>query len=172
VPCNDSHFAGLSALNSDPEVMRYISGRAETGPETLAMIDRVKARWAKWGYSWWTFIELATMEVIGAGCIQNLRKEGTDPDMRCPLEIGWRIRRDRWRQGVATEAAIAMADFAFGRLHAEVLYAVCHPENKASMAVMRKLGMRPRGLEHWYAQEVTSYEISRSSWLAAVDSGL
>lgn len=164
VPCNEEHLSGLSAINCDPEVMRYISGRPETVAETRSMIERVKARWAKWGYSWWTFIDRQSGEVVGAGCIQNLRRGGTEPDPDCPLEIGWRIRRDRWAQGLATEAARAMAHFAFVRLHAEVLYAVCDPDNGASISVMMKLGMRYRGVEDWYARKVAAYEITAGVW--------
>ena len=57
-----------------------------------------------------------------------------------------------------------MAEFAFARLAAPVLLAVCHPENVASMAVMKKLGMRYRGLERWYAQRVATYEITADEW--------
>src|SRR5580698_5303191 len=145
IPCNDTHLDGLNLLNSDLEVMRYLGARAETRSETQAVIDRVKARWASNGYSWWSVFELASGEIVGAGCIQNLRREGTDPDTSCPLEIGWRVRRDKWRQGIALEAALAMGDFAFGPLRAPLLYAVCNPDNAGSEAVMRKLGMRPRG---------------------------
>ena len=164
VPCRDEHLSGLSAMNSDPEVMRYISGRPQTLTETRTMIERVKARWAQSGYSWWTFIERHSGEIVGAGCIQNLRRDGTEPDTNCPLEIGWRVRRDKWGQGIATEAALAMADFAFSRLHAEVLYAVCDPENGASSAVMLKLGMRYRGLEEWYVRQLATYEITADAW--------
>jgi len=164
VPSNDEHLEGLSALNSDPEVMRYITGRAETRLETQAIIARIKARWSKWGYSWWSFLERTSGEVIGAGCIQNLRKAGAEPDPSCPLEIGWRVRRDKWRQGIGMEAATAMACFAFERLSAPVLYAVCHPQNRASQAVMNRPGMRYRGLEDWYAQKVATYEINADSW--------
>jgi RimJ/RimL family protein N-acetyltransferase len=164
VPCNDEHLSGLSTINSDPEVMRYISGRPETPAETQMMIDRVKARWTRWGYSWWTIIERHSGEIVGAGCIQNLRRGGPDPDPDCPLEIGWRIRRDKWAQGLATEAARAMADFAFVRLRADSLYAVCDPGNGASIAVMMKLGMRYRGLEDWYARRVATYEVAAAAW--------
>jgi RimJ/RimL family protein N-acetyltransferase len=164
VPCADEHLSGLNAMNSDPEVMRYISGRAETLAETQMMIGRVKARWAKWGYSWWTFIERQSGEIVGAGCIQNLRRGGNEPDADCPLEIGWRVRRDKWGQGIATEAARTMADFAFAQLHAEVLYAVCVPENGASSAVMLKLGMHYRGLEDWYERKLATYEIAAEAW--------
>ncbi len=166
VPCSEGHLDGLSAINSDPEVMRYITGRPETPAETLAMIERVKARWAKRGYSWWTFIERDSGDIVGAGCIQNLRKSGTEPDPRYPLEIAWRVRRDRWGRGLASEAAAAMAEFAFTQLGAESLYAVCHPENEASKAVMTRLGMQYRGFETWYAQTVAAYSMTAEAWQA------
>ena len=167
VPCSDEHLDGLSAMNSDPEVMRYITGRPETRLETQAMIERVKERWTKFGYSWWTIIERATGEIIGAGCIQNLRRCGNSPDPDCPLEIGWRLRKERRGRGYATEAACAMANFAFARLRAEVLYAVCHPDNSASMKVMERLGMNYRGREMWYAQEAATFAITAEEWRQA-----
>jgi len=163
-PCREEHLAGLYAMNSDPEVMRYITKRPETLADTQKMIARVQARWTKWGYSWWTFIERHSGEIVGAGCIQNLRRDGIEPEVDCPLEIGWRVRRDRWGQGIATEAAWAMAEFAFDRLRTEVLCAVCDPENTASIAVMLKLGMSYRGLEHWYAQQVATYDVTAEAW--------
>ena len=56
----------LHEMNADPEVMRYISGRPETREETLAMVARVKQRWAEFGYSWWSFIERETGQIVGA----------------------------------------------------------------------------------------------------------
>ena len=109
-------------------------------------------------------MELGSGEIVGAGCIQHLRQDGDDPDPTCPLEIGWRLRRDRWHRGLASEAARAMGDFAFRVLAAERLYAVCHPQNTASESVMKRLGMRCRGLEQWYARDVTTYEVTRPEW--------
>ncbi len=166
-PFSDEHLDGLSAMNSDPEVMRYITGRAQTREETQWMIERVKERWERWGYSWWTLIERSSGEIVGAGCIQNLRRVGTEPDPECPLEIGWRLRRDRWGRGFASESARAMAEYAFTRLRAEVLYAVCDPDNFASARVMVKLGMRYRGLEDWYARKVAAYAITAQEWWQA-----
>ena len=167
-PCHSDHLPGLQALNADPVVMRYITGRAETPAETpaetAAMIERVQARRAKWGYSWWSFIERDAGELIGAGCIQNLRRGGTEPDPDCPLEIGWRLRQDRWHRGLAIEAARAMAAFAFDVLEAPTLYAVCDPDNSASLAVMAKLGMRKRGIEQWYERPLATCEITAAEW--------
>lgn len=163
-PFDDSHLDGLNEMNRDPEVMRYISGQPETREETLLSLERVRRRWAGVGYSWWSFIDRAGGGVVGAGAIQNLRRHEDEPDPAYPLEIGWRIRRDRWRQGLAYEAAVAMADFAFQSLEAPQLLAVCHPDNVASAAVMKKLGMRYRGIERWYEKDLATWEIGDSAW--------
>jgi RimJ/RimL family protein N-acetyltransferase len=165
-PCHPGHLDGLHAVNSDPRVMQFISGRAETRQETLAMIERVQARWARWGHSWWSFIEHDSQAIVGAGCIQHLRKGGDEPDPACPLEIGWRLRGESWHRGLATEAAVAMASFAFDQLRAPTLYAVCDPQNEASMAVMKRLGMRLRGVEQWYERALSTCEISAADWVA------
>jgi RimJ/RimL family protein N-acetyltransferase len=160
-PLDHAHLTGLHAINTDPEVMRYITGRPGTLEETLASIERVKQRWALYGFSWWSFIELVSGDVVGAGCIQHLGRNPANP-----LEIGWRLRRDKWRHGLAHEAAARMASFAFETVGTSMLCAVCHPANVASASVMRKLGMRYRGLERWYDMDLTTYEITRGEWEA------
>lgn len=165
-PLANAHLAGLHAMNTDPEVMRYITGQPATLDETLAMIQRVKESWALYGFSWWSFIELASGEVVGAGCIQHLARDPINP-----LEIGWRLRRDRWRHGLAFEAAVRMARFAFETIGTPLLCAVCHPENIASFSVMRKLGMRYRGLERWYDRTLTVYEITQREWSERAGAG-
>ena len=158
-PINDKHLEGLCDLNSDPLVMRYITGKPDTREDTMAGIERIKARWITVGYSWWSFIELATNEIVGAGCIQHLGQDTANP-----LETGWRLRSDKWQQGFASEAANTMATYAFDSLAADLLCAVCDPENAASAHVMKKLGMRYRGIEYWYEVEDAVYEITRKEW--------
>ncbi|MFX8961210.1 GNAT family N-acetyltransferase, partial [Acinetobacter baumannii] len=89
------------------------------------------------------FIEIDSNELIGAGGIQHL---GGDPAN--PLEIAWRLRKDKWHKGYAIEAACAMTAFTFGTLHADSLCAICHQDNHASSHVMEKLGMQFRGIDN------------------------
>ena len=159
-PMDDSHFDGLFAMNSNAEVMRYITGKPDTPADTQSMIDRVKARWKEYGFSWWSFFDKDSGQLIGAGCIQHL---GRDPAN--PLETGWRLRRDCWGKGYASEAAEAMAAFAFDTLQAPLLCAVCHPDNKGSSHVMKKLGMQLKGIEHWYDMDTEVYTMTQADWL-------
>jgi RimJ/RimL family protein N-acetyltransferase len=158
-PLNLGHLDGLLAVNGDAEVMRYISGHAETREDALAMIERVQARWAEHGFSWWAFIDNTHGEFIGTGCVQHLGRDAANP-----LELGWRLRRDRWGQGYASEAARRMAAFAFDDLAAPLLCAVCDPANTASSQVMQRLGMHYTGQERWYDSECSVYRISREDW--------
>lgn len=165
-PFDDAHFAGLHAMNRDPEVMRYLLGRPETPDETRAMIARVRVRWAEWGYGWWTLIERATGDIVGAGGIQHLGKTPAGAH-----EIGWRLRRDAWGRGLASEAARTMTDYAFEVLGAPRLCAIRHPENDASLRVMERLGMRYMGLERADGIDVALHELARADWERQRDAG-
>jgi RimJ/RimL family protein N-acetyltransferase len=114
----------------------------------------------------WAFVERGSGRVIGAGCIQHL---GRDPAN--PHEIGWRLVPDKWGQGLASEAARAMALWAFESLGAPLLCAVCKAENTDSARVMRRLGMRYRGEETWYGSPHAVYEMTRAEWLARMETG-
>ncbi len=159
VPFEDDHLAGLNAMNSDIEVMRYLGGKPQSLAETQASIDRVKARWQQYGYSWWSFFDRSSGQLVGAGCIQpTFAPRSTLP------EIGWRLRRDHWGQGLASEAARRMARFAMDQLSMPVIEAVCAKDNLASAQVMQRLGMRFRGLERWDDEEGVFYEMTAQEW--------
>jgi hypothetical protein len=53
--------------------MRYL-GPPESREETFKVIQRLKSRWKEYGFSWWSFIERASGELVGAGYIQHLRR--------------------------------------------------------------------------------------------------
>jgi RimJ/RimL family protein N-acetyltransferase len=67
------------------------------------------------------------------------------------VEIGWRLARSHWGHGYATEAARAWLAHGFETLGLPEIVAFTDPANHRSLAVMRRLGMRPdpsRDFEH------------------------
>jgi RimJ/RimL family protein N-acetyltransferase len=161
-PLNDSHFQGLHDLNRDPVVMRYITGKADTPEVTQLMIDRVQARWAELGHSWWAFIRHDTGQLIGCGGIQHLAR-----DLAGPLEVGWRLRQDAWGQGYASEGARHMVGWAFETLKPALLCAVCDQANTPSATVMERLGMHYTGIGRWYDMDCKRYDITAEQWAAS-----
>ncbi len=169
-PITTQHLDGLHEMDRLPEVMRYISGEPASLEQTKAWVARVQRCWAAWGTSWWAFIDPASGRVAGAGCIQHGRTTPNLPDdlqtLRTnPLEIGWRLHPDFWGKGLATEAALRMAAFAFDDLAAPELIANRDPNNKASERVMQRLGMHYRGMEPWYGVPCATHVLSRKAWL-------
>lgn len=62
-------------------------------------------------------------------------------------EIGWSLQYADWGKGYATEAAREVLALAFKRLKAHRATAFSHPDNRASLRVMEKLGMHSEGLQ-------------------------
>ncbi len=161
-PVDDAHLEGMFRLNSDPAVMRYITGKPDTREDTLAMIERTKARWVESGFSWWSFFE--GDDLIGIGCIQHMERNPNNP-----VELAWRIRQDKWRQGFALEAAQRMVQFAFETVGLAALVAVCHQENVGSARVMQRLGMQYLETRQWYGMDAFVYQLAKDVWVAQIN---
>jgi RimJ/RimL family protein N-acetyltransferase len=75
------------------------------------------------------------------------------------VEVGWHFHPDAWGRGLATESARGAIAHGFKAGLGEI-YAVVRPRNQASLAVCRRLGMRPLGLtKRWYDAELESFVI-------------
>lgn len=73
-------------------------------------------------------------------------------------EIFFVVGREHWGKGFATEAARALLAYAFGPLGLRRVVAVVDPRNRASVAVIGKLGMRPKGTARGLSAEHSAYE--------------
>jgi [ribosomal protein S5]-alanine N-acetyltransferase len=83
----------------------------------------------------------------------------TGDEMRHFPEMGlfWAFKREHQGQGYATEAARALIDYAFTNLHLRRIVATTSYDNAASMAVMRRLGMK---VEHNPQQEPPYFQVT------------
>ncbi|MFG1495691.1 GNAT family N-acetyltransferase [Saccharospirillum sp. HFRX-1] len=80
------------------------------------------------------------------------------------LEIGWHLAEPYWGKGLATEAAQALLNYGFEVLKLETIWAVAVPDNKASLAVMERLGMRyVETTDRYYGEQGILYSISRAA---------
>ena len=90
------------------------------------------------GWGLWALEERATGRFLGFTGLARPRFEA--PFMPA-VEIGWRLARDAWGQGFASEAARAAASFAFDEIALDELVSMTVVANERSRAVMRRLGM-------------------------------
>lgn len=124
------------AMASDPEVMRFVhAGTAYSEAEIAEFLARQARQEAELGVCMGAMVEKASGDVVGVAGIQPL---GTTGDM----EIGWWVRRDRWRRGYATEAGRAAMRHVLDALGRTRVIAIIDPGNISSVAVAARLGMR------------------------------
>lgn len=159
-PLAGTDLDDLLALDSDPAVMRFINGGV---PSTLAdyeggLLERMLAyRGQPFGF----FAALDTTDLARPfiGWF-HLRPSVADAAI---LELGYRLRRTHWGRGLATEGALVLRDHALQTLDEPAVDACALPDNAASIAVMRKCGMRYAGrFVHPRAKvEVVRYLVER-----------
>lgn len=124
----------FAAVNADPLVMRHLGGPM-TREASDAMVARFEAQWTELGFG------RCAVEDRSTGTLLGFVGLGLHPVVPGDVEIGWRLASAWWRRGLATEAALAVRDLAFGEYGLPRLVSVAVPENAASLGVMRSIGM-------------------------------
>jgi len=128
----------FAALNADPEVMAHLPALLTRG-ESDALIGRIRAHFATHGFGLWALETRREREFIG---FTGLSIPGFEAPFTPCVEIGWRLARPHWGQGFASEAARRCLAFGFGELGLEEIVSFTSPRNRASIAVMERIGMK------------------------------
>lgn len=133
----------MARINRDPEVTRHLN-RPSSELAVDAFYGAMVSHWEEHGYGPWALESLepgSEGRFLGfAGLAQLpvvLAAAGPAP------ELGWRLDRTAWGRGIATEAALAAREHAFGPLALPAVVSIIHPENQRSQRVATKLGMHP-----------------------------
>jgi RimJ/RimL family protein N-acetyltransferase len=133
----DSDLALWCATNADAEVRRFFANVADE-EQARGEAQRCRDAIGQRGWGMWA------LEVPGvfpfAGFV-GLAVPHYDAPWIPAVEIGWRLTRAAWGQGLATEAAKAALDFGFTRLLLREIVAIAVPANTPSRRVMDRLGM-------------------------------
>jgi ribosomal-protein-alanine N-acetyltransferase len=143
---NDFDF--LLRMMSDPEVMRYYP-RPYGEKDIRDFINRMRIHYRDDGCGLWLLVDRESGEPLGRVGLMRQTVNGVDE-----FEIGYMVHRPFWRRGLATEAALAVREYAFGERKLRRVVSLIRPENKPSQGVARKLGMdivgstQMLGLEH------------------------
>src|SRR5215217_3537623 len=130
----------LVALDSDPAVMRYISGgiatpREEIEDDVLPAFLAYYERSTRFGF--WAAIDKATGEFIGWFHFRPPPAAKTED-----VELGYRLRATAWGKGFATEGSRALIRKGFNELGVRRVFATTMVINTASRRVMEKAGLR------------------------------
>jgi ribosomal-protein-alanine N-acetyltransferase len=138
---------------SDPETMRFYPSTRNL-KETQDFVRRQLERYETDGFGPLSLILKADESLIGyCGLIHQI------VDSVDEMEIGYLVGRDYWRQGFASEAAIACRDYAFKKLRWPRLISLIDPLNYASIGVSRKVGMTLEKQTTWQGKILNVYSM-------------
>jgi RimJ/RimL family protein N-acetyltransferase len=137
----------FAALNADPEVTRFLRGPM-TRADSDELLARIRAHWSEHGFG------LYAMEVKRSGAFAGfvgLAIPSFLPEVLPAVEVGWRLAREHWGNGYATEGARASLAHGFGKLGLRQVISIIAPANAASVRVAERLGMQ-RGRDRIHPQ--------------------
>lgn len=126
------------AINADAEVMEHFPKTLDA-EESDAVAGRIIACQQDHGFCFWALEDKQDDRFIG---FTGLNVPRFDADFMPCVEIGWRLAREHWGRGLATEAASASLGYGFDVLGLDEIVAFATPGNTPSIRVMEKLGMR------------------------------
>jgi len=162
------HRPPFAALNADPEVMEFFPAPL-TAEQSDERVDGMLAHFAarRWGN--WAVELRESGQFIGFIGLSVPRFEM--PFGPC-VEIGWRLCREAWGHGYATEGATACLRVGFEQLGLDEIVSFTALRNRRSSAVMERIGMTNAGADFDHPAVPDAhplrrhclYRLTRSEW--------
>jgi [ribosomal protein S5]-alanine N-acetyltransferase len=134
------HVGDLDAMSGvfgDPEVMRFGPGPQSRDWVQAWLLGCLEDYYRKWGFGLWGVVHKPDRRLIGFCGLTHF----DDIAGRAEIELGYRLLRDYWGQGLATEAAQTVRDYAAQVLGLPRLVSIIDAQNAASIRVALKVGM-------------------------------
>jgi RimJ/RimL family protein N-acetyltransferase len=158
-PLIDSDAEAYAAMRYHPEVAKWLPPEpGEPLEHARLTIKRFAQFWRERGHApWGVFLE---DRLIGHGGLNLVPVFGE-------TEVLWALHPDFWGQGYATEMARAALIFGFTTLRLELIFAMTMPDNTASQAVMRRLGLVYRKNVVYKGFDAVWLDITREKWTSA-----
>jgi len=163
----------FAALNVDPAVREHFQGPM-LREDSDAFIDRIELHWDEHGWGNWAIEVPDVAPFIGYVGLWPADYVANRP----MVELGWRLAREHWGNGYATEAAREALRFGFEEVGLEEIVSFTVPQNVRSRRVMERIGLirDPAGdFDHPNVDPVAYphlvghvfYRLSRDQWRAS-----
>jgi RimJ/RimL family protein N-acetyltransferase len=151
----------LFELSSNPQVMQYMSQRdrnSTTLEQTATMVKECIQHYSlESGLGVWPTILKEGEKFTGWTLLKNLEKTEE-------IEIGYRYFPRFWGQGLCTEISLAVLKYGFTEVGLDRIVGISHPQNKASIRVLEKIGLKYEKDAHYYEMDVLYYALNREDF--------
>jgi ribosomal-protein-alanine N-acetyltransferase len=154
-PVTEADTDELHQLWTQPEVRKYLfDDRVIEVSQTQQIVTQSISAFSDREYGLWLARLLNTQLIIGF-C-------GYWPFLEPPqIQLIYGLSAQYWSRGLATEMARAAIDYGFRECDFKIIYASTDVPNKASIAVMKRLGMTYQKQKEVNGQEIIFYQLNR-----------
>jgi RimJ/RimL family protein N-acetyltransferase len=147
-------LADCIAMDRDREVTRHIDGPwRDVDAHRRFVVDRITRVYPR-GLGYGSIFERDAPSRF-VGWVLLIPEDTSGPE----IEIGWRLVRDAWGRGIASEAARILVAHAFDEVGVTSVVAGIAEGNRASQRVAEKLGMKREGTVNGYVR----FRLTRSA---------
>lgn len=128
-------FEAFASIARDPQVMRFIA-EGDPWPDSRIgwFMGKQSALQETLGYCNWKLTDRASGELVGFCGLAPLQQINE-------IEVGWWLRPEHWKKGLAFEAAECVVSAAFNKHAIHRIVARAYRANASSVALMERLGM-------------------------------
>jgi len=127
----------FAQMNADNEVMKFFPNKLSRDASD-AFLRKIDLEHDQKGYGLWAVDVKESNSFIG---FIGFHEATFEADFTPCIEIGWRLCKESWNNGYATEGAKACVDYAFNHLHIDTIYSFTAVINISSINVMEKIGL-------------------------------
>ena len=156
-PMRGDDFEALLEIFTDPKVMAAFDGEVFTRERMQGWLNRNLEHQAEYGHGLFSVIRNCDGRLIGDCGLEQMTVDGQPV-----TELGYDFRSDAWGQGFATEAAVAVRDYAFDVLGLSQMISLIRVGNVASRRVAEKIGMQRVAEFERYGHHYWRYAVERA----------
>nr|WP_178125002.1 GNAT family N-acetyltransferase [Pseudomonas sp. Fl4BN1] len=160
-PLSRDDLPVLSAILSDPQVMKHSLRGVCDQQATLQFIDWCLACYAEHGMGPWALVEKVSGELVGFCGVGPEQLDGVQE-----ANLGYRLARRFWNQGLASQAVRGVLGLVFGQRHLASVVVIIEPAHGASLRVAEKAGFCEYQVMQFHQRPVRLYRMTGQQWQA------
>ena len=154
---------GIFKLDSDPAVHEFLGNKPiKTRAEAEEIVKYITNQYKHHGIGRWAIIDKETQDFIGWS---GLKYEQVVREEFNYYDLGYRLRKEYWGKGIATETAIASLKYGFEKLNLKEIGAAANIHHTASNKILKKVGFQFIETFEFDKDAHNWYKIKKSDWL-------
>ena len=160
----ESDVQGIFDLDSDPEVLTYIgTPPIKTLDEARDIIKYIRNQYVENGIGRWAVVDKKTSDFVGWTGLKYEKELRLEFDY---YDIGYRLRKKYWGQGIASLTASESLRYGFEHMDLDEICGAADINHQVSNHILQKIGLRYSEQFVFEGTTANFYRITKSQWLS------